>query len=161
LDNSSRAHRLEGGVRRIPITTPRGTFKVWTKRVGNNPRIKLLLLHGGPGCTHEYFEACDSYLPAAGSELEASGKLMKWDRTGCRRDNPDSARAADSRHRFHVRRIHRVMTRTDSHVGIPIRRRSASAPATAFYEISERAGGAWLRLITIGAVVIASGSRTH
>src|ERR1700687_5968489 len=45
-----------------------GIFKVWTKRVGNNPRIKLLLLHGGPGCTHEYFEACDSYLPAAGIE---------------------------------------------------------------------------------------------
>jgi proline iminopeptidase len=68
LDNSSRADRLTGGVRRIPITTPRGIFKVWTKRVGNNPRIKLLLLHGGPGCTHEYFEACDSYLPAAGVE---------------------------------------------------------------------------------------------
>jgi proline iminopeptidase len=68
LDNSSRADQLCGGVRRIPITTPRGTFKVWTKRVGNNPRIKLLLLHGGPGCTHEYFEACDSYLPAASVE---------------------------------------------------------------------------------------------
>ncbi len=68
LDNSTRADRLTGGVRRIPITTPRGIFKVWTKRVGNNPRIKLLLLHGGPGCTHEYFEACDSYLPAAGIE---------------------------------------------------------------------------------------------
>jgi proline iminopeptidase len=55
-------------VRRIPIATPRGLFKVWTRRFGNNPRIKLLLLHGGPGCTHEYFEACDSYLPAAGIE---------------------------------------------------------------------------------------------
>jgi amino acid transporter len=31
-----------------------------------------------------------------------------------------------------------------------------SSPETAFYEISERAGGAWLRLITILAVVIAS-----
>ena len=41
----------------IPITTPKGTFKVWTKRVGNNPTIKILLLHGGPGFTHEYFEA--------------------------------------------------------------------------------------------------------
>ena len=39
-----------------------------TKRVGNNPRIKLLTLHGGPGATHEYFEAFDSYLPAAGVE---------------------------------------------------------------------------------------------
>ena len=27
-----------------------------------------MLLHGGPGATHEYFEACDSYLPAAGIE---------------------------------------------------------------------------------------------
>jgi proline iminopeptidase len=25
----------------------------------------MLLLHGGPGATHEYLEACDSYLPAA------------------------------------------------------------------------------------------------
>jgi len=68
LDNSTRADRLTGGVRWIPITTPRGTFKVWTKRVGNNPRVKLLLLHGGPGSTHEYFEAFDSYLPAASIE---------------------------------------------------------------------------------------------
>jgi proline iminopeptidase len=41
---------------------------VWTKRIGNNPRLRLLLLHGGPGATHEYLEACDSYLPAAGVE---------------------------------------------------------------------------------------------
>lgn len=68
LDNSQRSDRLSGGVRRIPITTAHGTFNVWTKRVGNNPRIKLLLLHGGPGATHEYFEACDSYLPAGGIE---------------------------------------------------------------------------------------------
>ena len=48
----------------IPIKTPKGDFRVWTKRVGNNPRIKVLLLHGGPGATHEYFEAADSYFPA-------------------------------------------------------------------------------------------------
>lgn len=52
----------------IPIQTPKGTFHVWTRRVGNNLQIKLLLLHGGPGCTHEYLEAFDSYLPAAGIE---------------------------------------------------------------------------------------------
>jgi proline iminopeptidase len=28
----------------------------------------MLLLHGGPGSTHEYFEAADSWLPAAGVE---------------------------------------------------------------------------------------------
>jgi proline iminopeptidase len=59
---------LSGGVRLIPITTPKGIFKVWTKRVGNNPKIKVLLLHGGPGATHEYFEAFDSYFPKEGIE---------------------------------------------------------------------------------------------
>jgi proline iminopeptidase len=57
-----------GGIRMIPITTPKGSFRVWTKRVGSNPTIKVLLLHGGPAATHEYFEAFDSYLPAAGVE---------------------------------------------------------------------------------------------
>ena len=32
-----------------------------------------------------------------------------------------------------------------------------SSPATAFYEISERAGGVWLRVVTVGAVVVSSG----
>lgn len=68
LDNTGREDRETGGVRRIPITTPHGKFNVWTRRFGNNPKIKLLLLHGGPGGTHEYFEPCDSYLPEAGIE---------------------------------------------------------------------------------------------
>lgn len=59
----------EGGVKVIPIQTPKGTFKVWTKRFGNNPRIKLLLLHGGPGSTHEYFESMEGFLPAEGIEF--------------------------------------------------------------------------------------------
>ncbi len=58
-----------GGVQMIPIQTPAGTFKVWTKRFGNNPRIKLLLLHGGPGATHEYFECMESFLPQEGIEF--------------------------------------------------------------------------------------------
>ena len=57
-----------GGIRMIPIQTPKGTFHVWTKRVGNNPRVKVLLLHGGPGVTHEYYEVVDSFFPAAGIE---------------------------------------------------------------------------------------------
>jgi proline iminopeptidase len=58
-----------GGVRMIPIHTPKGDFKVWTKRFGANPRIKLLLLHGGPGATHEYFEALETGLAGRGVEL--------------------------------------------------------------------------------------------
>ena len=65
FDASSHEDRLSGGARRIPISTPAGRFEVWTKRVGHNPSLRLLLLHGGPGCTHEYFEAADSWLPAA------------------------------------------------------------------------------------------------
>jgi proline iminopeptidase len=68
FDNSGRDDVLSGGARMIPIETPRGIFHVWTKRIGNNPRVKLLLLHGGPGATHEYFEAFDSFLPGAGIE---------------------------------------------------------------------------------------------
>ena len=68
FDQSGRTDLLSGGVRMIPIETPSGTFRVWTKRTGNNPRMKLLLLHGGPGLTHEYLECFDSYLPAAGIE---------------------------------------------------------------------------------------------
>ncbi|RMF55876.1 MAG: alpha/beta fold hydrolase, partial [Calditrichaeota bacterium] len=68
LDYRGRSDVLSGGVKMIPIKTPKGSFKVWTKRVGNNPRIKVLLLHGGPGATHEYFECADSYFPRAGIE---------------------------------------------------------------------------------------------
>jgi pimeloyl-ACP methyl ester carboxylesterase len=68
FDSGGRDDVLSGGVKLIPVETPRGVFRVWTKRVGNNPRTRLLLLHGGPGSTHEYFEAFDSYLPAAGVE---------------------------------------------------------------------------------------------
>ncbi len=68
LDYSGRDDVLGGGARRIPVRTPKGTYQVWVKRIGNNPRLRVLLLHGGPGSTHEYLEACDSFLPAAGVE---------------------------------------------------------------------------------------------
>ena len=68
LDNTGRDDVLAGGVKMIPITTPKGTFKVWTKRTGNSPTMKVLLLHGGPGATHEYMEAFDSFFPGAGIE---------------------------------------------------------------------------------------------
>lgn len=68
LDYTRRDDVLSGGVKMIPIHTPKGTFRVWTKRIGNHPTMKLLLLHGGPGMSHEYFEAFDSFIPAAGIE---------------------------------------------------------------------------------------------
>ncbi|WP_052507267.1 proline iminopeptidase-family hydrolase [Desulfonatronovibrio magnus] len=68
LDYSGRDDVLSGGVKMVPVDTPHGKFRVWTKRIGNNPDVKVLLLHGGPGGTHEYLEAFDSYFPVAGIE---------------------------------------------------------------------------------------------
>ncbi len=68
FDNTGREGILTGGIKMIPIQTPFGEFKVWTKRIGNNPTIKVLLLHGGPGGTHEYLECFDNFFPAEGIE---------------------------------------------------------------------------------------------
>lgn len=58
-----------GGIRMIPIHTPKGDFKVWTKTIGHHPTIKVLLLHGGPGSTHEYWECAESFFPREGIEF--------------------------------------------------------------------------------------------
>jgi proline iminopeptidase len=72
-----------GGVKMISIETPKGKFNVWTKRVGNNPAMKILLLNGGPGCTHEYFECFESFLPKEGIEF------IYYDQLTCgNSDNP-------------------------------------------------------------------------
>ena len=68
FDRRGKRGVLAGGESVIEISTPSGPFSVWTKRTGNNPDVALLFLHGGPGATHEYFIAADSYLPAAGIE---------------------------------------------------------------------------------------------
>ena len=60
---------LSGGSRMIPVTTPSGEFRVWTKRVGNNPDLKVLLLHGGPGATDELYECFDAWFPGAGHRV--------------------------------------------------------------------------------------------
>lgn len=74
-DNTGRDDVLSGGVKMIPIKTSKGEFKVWTKRTGNNPTIKVLLLHGGPGATHEYLECFDSYFPQAEIEYHYYDQL--------------------------------------------------------------------------------------
>jgi len=68
LNFSNRDDQFTGGIKMIPISTPKGEFKVWTKRVGNNPDKKVLLLHGGPGGTHEFFLCFDGYFPSEGIE---------------------------------------------------------------------------------------------
>jgi len=66
------------GVRMIPVKTAVGDFKVWTKRFGNNPRIKILLLHGGPAMTHEYMECFESFFPKEGFEFYEYDQLGSY-----------------------------------------------------------------------------------
>ena len=66
------------GIKLIPIQTPVGNFKVWTKRFGNNPRIKILLLHGGPAMTHEYMECFESFFPKEGFEFYEYDQLGSY-----------------------------------------------------------------------------------
>lgn len=69
FNNDAEGDVKMAGVKMIPIKTPVGNFKVWTKRIGNNPRIKVLLLHGGPAMTHEYMECFESFFPNEGIEF--------------------------------------------------------------------------------------------
>jgi proline iminopeptidase len=74
---------LDGGVQMIPINTAKGTFNIWTKKFGNNPKMKVLLLNGGPGATHEYFECFENFFPKEGIEF------IYYDQLGCgNSDNP-------------------------------------------------------------------------
>jgi len=70
---------IEGaGVKMIPIKTPVGDFKVWTKRFGNNPKIKILLLHGGPAMTHEYMECFETFFQREGFEFYEYDQLGSY-----------------------------------------------------------------------------------
>jgi len=77
---------ISGGARMIPLSTPRGEFRVWTKRVGNNPDLKVLLLHGGPGASDELYECFDTWFPQAGIEYYYYDQLGSF-----RSDQPDDA----------------------------------------------------------------------
>jgi proline iminopeptidase len=66
------------GVKMVPIETPVGKFKVWTKRFGNNPSVKVLLLHGGPAMTHEYMEVFESFFPQQGFEFYEYDQLGSY-----------------------------------------------------------------------------------
>ena len=66
------------GVKMIPIKTPVGNFKVWTKRFGNNPTIKILLLHGGPAMTHEYMECFETFFQRESFEFYEYDQLGSY-----------------------------------------------------------------------------------
>jgi proline iminopeptidase len=62
-----------GGAKMIQVD---GKYNVWTKKVGDG-KIKVLLLHGGPGFSHDYFECFEDFLPKEGIEF------YYYDQLGC------------------------------------------------------------------------------
>jgi len=63
------------GIQMIEIE---GGYRVWTKRFGNNPDMKVLLLHGGPAMTHEYMECFESFFPQANIEFYEYDQLGSY-----------------------------------------------------------------------------------
>jgi proline iminopeptidase len=61
------------------------------KTVGNNPTIKVLLLHGGPGLTHELYECFDGYFP------NESIEYIYYDQLGSYSDQPNDNSFMDNR----------------------------------------------------------------
>jgi proline iminopeptidase len=75
---------LSGGSRMVPVATPSGEFRVWTRRVGTNSDLKVLLLHGGPGASDELYECFDLWFPREGIEYYYYDQLGSF-----RSDQPD------------------------------------------------------------------------
>ena len=73
VDNGRKDGVKTSGARMIDIG---GGHQVWVKQVGHGP-IPVLLLHGGPGMSHFYFECFEEFLPA--------DKFRFWyyDQLGC------------------------------------------------------------------------------
>ena len=62
----------------VPVRTPLGDFRVRTEKSGDNARLKMLLLHGGPGLNHEYLEPLDEWLPGLGVEYYQYDQLGSY-----------------------------------------------------------------------------------
>lgn len=79
----SSASQDDPSIQWVTIKTPKGNQKVWTQRLGANPKLKVLLLHGGPGCAHDYMECFNGILPSSGIEI------IQYDQLGAgNSDNP-------------------------------------------------------------------------
>ena len=59
-DSARREAKYETGVKMVELTNGHRDF---TQTVGENSDVKILTLHGGPACTHEYMTAISNVLP--------------------------------------------------------------------------------------------------
>ena len=77
------------------INIPFGKYHTYCRIVGPaSDRPPILLLHGGPGSTHNYFELLDDLANRAGRQL------IMYDQLGCGRSSiPDEIGRASCRER--------------------------------------------------------------
>ncbi|NVM66719.1 proline iminopeptidase [Mucilaginibacter sp. SG538B] len=73
IDGPKKDSIKTGGSRLIGVG---GGHRVWTKKIGEG-KIKVLLLHGGPGFSHDYMECFEDFLPKEGMEI------YYYDQLGC------------------------------------------------------------------------------
>lgn len=67
----------------VPVTTPAGEFKVWTRTRRRGP-LTVLVLHGGPAATHEYLLDLEQPLVRTGF------RVVMYDQLGSfHSDQPD------------------------------------------------------------------------
>jgi proline iminopeptidase len=100
LGGRALAATADDGVKMIPVAG--GRYRVWTKRIGEGP-VKVLLLHGGPGLCHDYFEVFERHLAGTGLEV------YYYDQLGCgNSDKPtDKALWTLDRYRTEVEEVRR------------------------------------------------------
>lgn len=70
---SSKDSVMTGGVRLITLESGQ---QVWTKKVGSG-KVKMLLLHDGPGFSHDYLQCFEDFMLPAGIEI------YFYDQLGC------------------------------------------------------------------------------
>jgi proline iminopeptidase len=90
-----------GGVRYIRLESG---HQIWTKKVGHGP-IKLLLLHDGPGLSHDYLQCFEDFIQGTGIEI------YYYDQLGCgNSDHPsDTALWNISRFREEVEEVRKAL----------------------------------------------------
>lgn len=69
---------MKGTTKFIPIRTPKGTFRVRTIHFPGRSRTSVLILHGGPGSSHQYLRAFERYFPEAGIDFYYYDQLGSW-----------------------------------------------------------------------------------
>jgi proline iminopeptidase len=75
LDYTTNDAVQAGGIHMVKL---KEGYQVWTKRIGNSPTMKVLLLHGGPAGTHELMIAFESFFPQANIELYQYDQLGSY-----------------------------------------------------------------------------------